>query len=124
MYLAEVKTSAAAPVQRRKFSRREIQCHARIRIGNRQYAGYLHNISPAGARLRTITAIRKVGHVTLRLPDLPPLRCCLRWSDSHNAGVAFDVELSTADLNRWIRSRSAATAVQECVIDDWVEDRH
>jgi hypothetical protein len=35
-------------------------------IGSRHYAGYLHNISRGGAKLRTITPIRKVGAVLLR----------------------------------------------------------
>lgn len=32
-------------VGRREFPRIEIDCRARIRIGNRQYAAYLYNIS-------------------------------------------------------------------------------
>jgi hypothetical protein len=95
------------PRQRRKFPRHEVMCRARIRIGSRQYAGYLHNIGQGGARLRTITPIRRVGNVILRLPDLPPLRCQLRWTDSYNAGVAFELTLSRSELSAWARSRSA-----------------
>jgi hypothetical protein len=94
-------------VGRREFSRIEIDCRARIRIGNRQYAGYLHNISQGGAKLRTITPIHRVGGVVLRLPDLSPLHCDLRWRDSHNAGVMFGRQLSEADLLRWAEARLA-----------------
>src|SRR5689334_1804679 len=74
--------------ERRQLPRHEIQRRARIHIGTRHYAGYLQNISEAGAKLRTITPIRKLGTVLLRLPDLPPLRCELRWTDAFNAWVS------------------------------------
>ena len=96
-----------APVrQRRRFHRIEVQCRARIRIGPRQYAGYIHNVSRGGARLRTISPIRKVGAVILRLPDLPALRCRLCWTDSYHAGVMFELPLSAAELRGWVKSRS------------------
>jgi hypothetical protein len=106
MYI-DRKAKSQLPRQRRKFPRHAIVCRARIRIGSRQYAGYLHDIGQGGARLRTITPIRRVGNVILRLPDLPPLRCQLRWTDSYNAGVAFELTLSRAELSAWARSRSA-----------------
>ena len=90
---------------RREFPRLEIHCRARIRIGNRQYAGYLHNISQGGARLRTITPIRKLGAMILRLPDLPALRCELRWTDSYNAGVSFGTILTEEQMCQWAKTR-------------------
>lgn len=107
MYLAGHEAFDEAHPTRRRFHRHEVQCRARIRIGTRQYAGYIHNISEGGARLRTITPINKVGRVILRLPDLPPLQCELRWKDSYNAGVAFELKLPRKELSRWLRSRSA-----------------
>lgn len=108
MYLADLQTGTKTATRRRKFPRYEIQCRARIRIGMRQYAGYIHNIGQGGAKLRTISPIRKLGVVILRLPDLPPLRCRLRWTDSYNAGVAFEVALSREVLRDWADARSAA----------------
>lgn len=105
MYLAEPQASPPRR-QRRKFPRYEIQCRARIMIGTRHYAGYLNNISQGGAKLRTITPIRKLGSVLLRLPDLPPLRCTLRWTDAYNAGVAFELAMPSAVLAKWAKSRS------------------
>ena len=105
MYLAEQRTNPAKS-QRRRFPRYEVQCRARIVIGTRHYAGYLHNISQGGAKLRTITPIRKLGEVLLRLPDLPPLRCRLRWTDAYNAGVAFELAMTQAVLSQWAKSRS------------------
>lgn len=102
--------------RRRQFLRHDVQCRARIMIGQRHYAGYLHNLSRGGARLSTVTRIRNAGDVLLRLPDLPPLRCQLRWSDSHNAGVAFEFFLSSAVLADWINSRSARLHGEERAI--------
>lgn len=94
--------------QRRKFPRQDIFCRARIRIGQRQYAGYLHNISQGGAKLRTITPIRRLGNVVLRLPDLPALNCQLKWQDSFNAGVSFELALGKREFAQWVRSRSTS----------------
>lgn len=107
MYLSEPQASAKRPSERRKSQRLELQCRARIRIGPRQYAGYLHNISRTGAKLRTITPIHRIGKVVLRLPDLPPLWCRLCWTDSYNAGVSFELPLSRAEFSEWARNRSA-----------------
>jgi hypothetical protein len=96
----------------RRFPRFEVQCCARIRIGNRQYAGYLHNISQGGARLRTISQIRRLGEVVLRLPDLPPIRCQLRWTDAYNAGVSFSLVVPLPDLAKWAEARRVLTADQ------------
>lgn len=108
MSVSEPNMRSEPAVQRRRFERYNIQCRARIRIGARQYAGYIHNISRGGAKLRTISSIRKPGDVILRLPDLPPLRCRLRWTDAHNAGVLFELTLSRAELSRWVQTRLAA----------------
>lgn len=91
---------------RRQFPRQQVECRARICIGTRHYAGYLHNISQGGAKLRTITPIRKLGRVLLRLPDLPPIRCSVAWTDSYNAGVAFELPLAATQLRSWLRTRS------------------
>jgi hypothetical protein len=105
MYLQEVQVSSAAKC-RRKSQRHSIQCRAKIQIGKRHYTGYIHNISRAGAKLRTITPIRRVGPVVLTLPDLPPIRCELRWTDSYNAGVQFARALRSAEFAAWAEARS------------------
>lgn len=108
MFLLDQPTPSKPSVQRRRFPRIEIQCRARILIGTRQYAGYLHNISRGGAKLRTISSIRKLGPVMLRLPDLPPLRCRLCWSDSYHAGVKFELPLAARDFREWMKTRGGA----------------
>ena len=102
------------PQQRREHPRLDIQCRARIRIGTRQYAGYLHNISQGGAKLRTITPIRGLGKVILRLPDMPAMQCRLRWSDSYIAGVSFERTLTRAELVAWSKMRPATVELDLC----------
>lgn len=89
----------------RRFARVAVLCPARILIGNRQYGGYIHNISAGGAKLPAISAIRRSGIVIRRLPDLPVLRCRLSWSDTYNAGVAFEMPLAADSFAKWLRSR-------------------
>ena len=113
MYLSQLPGDCLCAATRRRFQRHEIQCRARICIGTRHYAGYLHNISRGGAKLRTITPIRRLGHVLLRLPDLPPLKCRLAWADSYNAGVSFEVQLTRSQLSEWARSRSAVSSTAD-----------
>ena len=98
--------------QRRRFARYDVQCRARIMIGTRHYAGYIDNISIGGARLRTISRIGRLGDVVLRLPDLPALRCKLRWTDAYHAGVSFSSSLSLHELTHWAQSRSGSLADQ------------
>lgn len=108
MYMAHAFDVDKEPVKgRRKHPRFEVFCRARVRIGNRQYAAYLHNISEAGAKLRTISSIRKLGAVTLKLPDLEVLRCRLVWTDNYHAGITFERPLTQCELTNWIMSRAS-----------------
>jgi len=94
--------------QRRRHPRYAVQCRARIVIGKRQYAGYIQDISEGGARLRTVTSIRKLGKVMLRLPDLPLIKCYLSWTDAYHAGVVFERRLTKAELREWVQNRAAS----------------
>ena len=107
MHVSGSRTNGGTAFSARNFHRHDVRCRARIVIGARHYAGYLDNISLGGARLRTISPIGKAGKVLLKLPDLPPLHCRVRWRDSHDAGVAFELLLSTGMLSDWLRGRSA-----------------
>ena len=108
MYLVEAQKLDEVAARRRRTPRLNVQCRARILIGNRHYAGYLLNISPAGAKLRTVTLIRRVGRVVLTLPDLPPMHCHLRWNDGYNAGVEFAQPLPHRQFRIWADARSEA----------------
>ena len=107
MHLSHAFKEAQPVRQRRRYPRYVVQCRARIIIGQRQYAGYIQDISEGGARLRTVTSIRKLGKVLLRLPDLPPIKCQLSWTDAYHAGVVFERRLTKAELRQWVQNRAA-----------------
>lgn len=92
---------------RRKSPRLNLRCRARIRIGKREYGGYIENISAGGARIRTLTPIRDFGPVRLILPDLPAMRGDIRWIEPHGAGVCFEISVCASVLKEWARSRLA-----------------
>ena len=107
MFLSHAFKEARPVRQRRRYSRYAVQCRARILIGKRQYAGYIQDISEGGARLRTVSSIRKLGTVLLRLPDLPLIKCQLSWTDAYHAGVVFERRLTKAELRQWVQNRAA-----------------
>jgi hypothetical protein len=92
---------------RRKSARLSLRCRARIRIGNRAYAGYIEDISNDGARVRTLTPVHGSGPVCLIIPDLPPMRGHIRWMEPHGAGVCFSMSVCASVLAEWARSRLA-----------------
>ena len=94
-------------LQERLHERLTMRCPARVRIGNRQYAAYLENISEGGVKLQTLSPIVGSGKAILQLPDLPPLRGELRWADGQQGGVAFTFAGQSYDLRDWIKDRSS-----------------
>lgn len=90
---------------RRSAPRLKLRCRARIRIGNRQYAGYVEDISTDGAKIRTLTPIVSAGPVCVTVPDLPPLRGHIRWMESQGGGVCFNMTVCVSALREWAEGR-------------------
>lgn len=90
---------------RRESPRLSLRCRARIRIGKREYAGYVEDISRGGARIRTLTPVRGAGPVCLIIPDLPAMRGHFRWMEPRGGGVSFTVGMCGSALEEWARSR-------------------
>ena len=118
MFLAEPQTSCTPGGDRRGNARRDIQCRARIIIGTRHYAGYLHNPSRGRAKMTAITPTRNLGAVLLRLPDLPPLNCQLKRTDSYTGGVAFECALSRSRISYWAQAQPRTGVLQACDVVD------
>lgn len=95
----------SATTDSRRFARLNVRCRARIRIGKREYAGAIENISSGGAKIVTLTPIRGSGPVYLMLPDLPPLLGRIRWLEPYGGGVCFELALTDAQLAEWANSR-------------------
>lgn len=102
MSAAQLKQPAES---RRKSPRLNLRCRARIRVGNREYAGYVEDISTGGARIRTLTPVRGTGPVRLIIPDLPPIRGEIRWIEPQGGGVCFSMSVCGTVLAEWARSR-------------------
>lgn len=92
-------------LDKRQFARLPVQARSRIRIGKRAYAGYIEDISEAGARLVTLTPIRGSGPVVIHVPDLKPLSGELRWYDGCVAGIRFHLKLDNVLLHHWLSLR-------------------
>ena len=105
--MSQGKKRQAVASDQRLHDRVAVRCPARIRIGNRQHAAYLENISLGGARLKTFGTIRDTGKVTLKLPDLPPLMGELRWVEDAAGGVMFALPEVSDLVRRWIAERNA-----------------
>lgn len=97
---------------RRESPRLNLRCRARIRVGKREYAGYVEDISNGGARIRTLSPIRETGPVCLIIPDLPPIRGHIRWMEPQSGGVCFSMSVSGSVLAEWARSRVTAANLQ------------
>jgi hypothetical protein len=97
---------------RRESPRLNLRCRARIRVGKREYAGYVEDISNGGARIRTLTPIQGIGPVCLIIPDLPPIRGYIRWMEPQSGGVCFSMSVSGSVLAEWARSRMANANLQ------------
>jgi hypothetical protein len=97
--------SPAKIMTRREYDRIPVQARARIRIGNRSYAGWIEDISEGGARIVTLTPIRDHGRVLITVPDLKSLGGDLRWSDGCAGGVQFRLKLDPGLLYQWLSLR-------------------
>lgn len=82
----------------------------RIREGSRIYTAQLKNISLGGVGLNA--DVNLAGHTELivSIPDLPPLRALLRWSDGQAAGLSFAQPLRFESLALWLRNRGGGPA--------------
>lgn len=104
--MAEASALESDVANGRQFARFDVRSRARIRIGRREYAGRIENISSGGARIVTLTQIRELGSVQLTLPDLPPVWGRIRWLEPHGAGVRFEMALSEQTITAWVQSRA------------------
>lgn len=99
------QSTALHSSNRRRAPRLKLRCRARIRIGERHYAGYVEDISTDGARIRTFTPIAGVGPVCVTVPDLPPLRGHIRWMEPQGGGVCFNMTVCDSVFTEWAKGR-------------------
>lgn len=95
-----------AQEERRSSPRLEIDCRATLRVNARFYYGRARDISAGGARFATSQSLKRPGPAVLMLPDLPPLRSEIRWTQGNEFGLAFDEIIPAEALERWVADRS------------------
>jgi hypothetical protein len=111
MYHASSTSFRTGPerIELRSHDRLTLRCPVRVRIGSRQYAAYLENISERGAKVRTITPILQGGKVQLTLPDLPGLDGESSWFEGNGVGICFKPSRRSAALRDWIERRVSSS---------------
>jgi hypothetical protein len=103
-----MERNGAGGFKPRRFERQNVRCPVRVRIGNRQYAAYLDNVSDGGVKVSTGSRIVPADKVVVHIPDLPPIRGELRWASEREAGVAFPLVDGLAPIGEWLEKRSGA----------------
>lgn len=68
----------------------------------------LKDLTPFGARIEGIEALRKGDGLTLLLPGQPATEATVAWTDGHAAGLVFDLPLEHIDFV--VLTRDFATA--------------
>jgi hypothetical protein len=95
------------PRSRRRMPRTIIETRGTLQIGHVGYQAHLLDISPVGARVRTIKPLDFPGPATLRLPKLPLLPSRICWLDEKDAGLTFNVPIEMRTLEDWLESGRA-----------------
>ncbi len=94
------------PVEERRTSpRTQVTCPAQLRLPTRVLKGHLTDISGGGASVETLRPMDIGTCLILTLPDLPPLRACVRWSSGNSSGLEFDEALPPDVLDGWLDRR-------------------
>lgn len=93
------------PESRRSVPRVTTAARAIVRSGGRATAAELCDISSFGARVRTRRALKPESPAVIDLPDLPPIRAYVRWSDGCESGMVFATPIPMQVIGHWIDRR-------------------
>jgi len=99
--LLRVRQSAPA-ARRRAYPRAPASGFAILRTGGRQYSATLCDISASGAKIVTAKPVEAGRTAVLLLPDLPPLRGFVRWSQGRDTGLIFETPIPIQVITDWL----------------------
>jgi len=101
-----LRVAEAAPAQCRRSSPR-VQAGARatLRTGGRTLPAELCDISAIGTKLKTRRVPSRGMAAILMLPDLPPIRGFVRWSEGELLGFMFEQPLPVPLIALWVAQR-------------------
>ena len=98
-------TQNLAATKRRSTPRLNASARLLLRTGGKTYSGELRDISASGARIRTTKPVSSDHSITLDLPDLPPLKAYVRWTDETEVGVVFETPIPIQIIAKWLDGR-------------------
>lgn len=90
------------PSRRRAMPRVSLRAAVTIRTVGRTCGATLCDISSIGARVRTRSRLGVGDSAMVALPDMPPIRAYVRWSDGEESGLAFDTPIPMQVIARWL----------------------
>jgi hypothetical protein len=106
---AFLKGSLDDPGHRRRMPRAIVEASGTLNVGPFGYHANIVDISPAGARVRTIKPLVGVGPVSLRLPHLSAIPARICWFEDSDAGLRFNAPLEMRVLEEWLESERAGS---------------
>lgn len=105
-----VGSRSADPKGRRSLPRATISADGMLTVESIAYPVTVFDISPAGARTRSLKEIAGRGPASLRLAGLPAIDCRICWTDGNDAGLRFNAPIEMRLLEEWIRILQMAPA--------------
>ena len=98
------RASPVDPRHRRRMPRATVEASGTLTVGTLHYHANLLDISPAGARVRTVKPLVSAGQAALRLPNFTiiPSRIC--WLGECDVGLKFNEALEMRALEEWLES--------------------
>lgn len=99
-----------APTKRRSSPRVKTAARLVLRTNGRIYAAILCDISASGAQVRTFKPAKLGPAAVLTLPDLPPVKAYVKWTNDTHVGLSFAKQLPVELLADWLAGRLRACA--------------
>jgi hypothetical protein len=92
------------PRHRRRMPRATVEASGTLAVGSIGYHANLLDISPAGARVKTVRPLKALGPASLRLPNLGTIPARICWLEETDAGLNFNEPLEMRALECWLES--------------------
>lgn len=92
-------------VRRRSMPRIAASGYTAVRMGGRNIASVLRDISSMGAKISTSRPLEPGGLALVRFPGLPELRAYVRWVDDCESGLVFETPIPMQIIAEWLDQR-------------------
>ena len=92
-------------VRRRSMPRIAASGYTAVRMGGRNIASVLRDISSMGAKISTSRPLEAGGLALVRFPGLPEIRAYVRWVDDCDSGLVFETPIPMQIIAEWLDQR-------------------